>query len=125
MNQRLRRERQYDHGRHRQGAECHGATVDNDRNQHDGGHEKRTLGRDVAAGQQQIKGGGGQRRGRRPFLDRKCQAALEIPCKRLIELLFIGFCPGTKTGDFVRSATGKHRHFSSLSYILLVPSRLG
>ena len=76
MHQRLGRQRQHDHGRHRERAECHGATIDDDRDQNHRRHEERTLGRDVGAGQQQIKGGGGQRRGRRPLLDRKCQAAL-------------------------------------------------
>jgi len=74
MHQRLRRQRQHDHGRHRERTERHGATVDDDHDQHHRRHEKRALGRDVAAGQQQIKGRCGQRRGRRPFLDRKCQA---------------------------------------------------
>jgi hypothetical protein len=77
MHQRLRRQRQHDHGRYRKRTERHGATVDHDSDPHYRRHEERSLRRDVAAGQQQIKGCGGKRCGRRPFLDRKCQAVRE------------------------------------------------
>jgi hypothetical protein len=61
----VRRQRQHDRGRYRERSERHNATVDDDRDQHHRGHEKPTLGRDVAAGQQQIKGGRGKGCGRR------------------------------------------------------------
>jgi hypothetical protein len=81
MHQRLRRQRQHDHGRYRERSECHGATVDDDRDQHHRRHEERSLRRDVGAGQQQIKQSSSQRRGRRPFLDRKCQAPQATLCQ--------------------------------------------
>jgi hypothetical protein len=58
MHQRLRRDRQHNHRCHRERAECHGAAVDHDGDQHYGRHEERALGGDFGAGQQQIKGGG-------------------------------------------------------------------
>jgi hypothetical protein len=75
MHQRFRRDQEHDHGRHRERAEGDRAAIDHDRNQHDGRHEERSLGCDFRAREQEVKGGGDQRHGCRPFLDRKCQWA--------------------------------------------------
>jgi hypothetical protein len=68
-----------------------------DREKHYRRHEERSLGRDVGAGQQQIKGGGGQRGGRLPFLDRKRQAAIATFLQAIDLFDFIlTFCPEQK-----------------------------
>ena len=71
MDQRFRRNHQHDQRRHCQGSERDGPPIDHDGDQHHGGHEKRTLGRNFGARQQQIEGGRDQRRRRGPFLDRR------------------------------------------------------
>ena len=63
MHQRFRRQRQHDHRCHRERAEGVGAAIDHHGDQHHRRHEERSLRRDLGAGQQKIKRGGGKGRG--------------------------------------------------------------
>jgi hypothetical protein len=67
----FRRDRKHEHRRDRECAEGDRAAVDHDGDQDHRRHEKRALGRDLGARQQQIEQRRGKRRRGRPFLDRK------------------------------------------------------
>jgi hypothetical protein len=82
MPQRLRRDHEHDHRSQRQGPEGDGAAIRHDRDQHDRGRVKRTLRRDIAAGQEEIERGRRQRRRGRPFLDRKTRRQRGKPRKQ-------------------------------------------
>ena len=70
MHHRLRRQQHDRERRHRDGAQRQRRPVRHDADQHHRCHDEGALRRHLGAGQHEVAGGGDERGGRRPFLDR-------------------------------------------------------